>query len=46
MRQERLNGLTLTHVHREIPLDLEQIVDLFVCLHPRRMRMVHILCDD
>jgi hypothetical protein len=44
--QERLNGLTLMHAHKAIPLDYEKIIDLFATLHPRRMRMVHILCSD
>ena len=46
MRQQRLNGLALMHTHREIPLDLEQILHLLAFLHSRRMRMVHILRDD
>ena len=44
--QERLNGLTLMHAHKAISLDYEKIIDLFATLHPRRMRMVHILCSD
>ena len=27
MGQERLNGLALMHAHREIPLDLDEIID-------------------
>ena len=43
MVQDRLNGLALMHAHREMELDLEQIIDLFANLHPRRMRMENIL---
>ena len=46
MGQERLNGLALMHAHREIPLDLDEIIDSFARKHPRRMRMVNILCGD
>ena len=43
MVQDRLNGLALMHAHREMELDLEQVIDLFATLHPRRMRMENIL---
>ena len=43
MVQDRLNRLALMHAHREMVLDLEQIIDLFANLHPRRMRMENIL---
>lgn len=43
MVQDRLNGLALMYTHREMKLDLEQIIDLFANLHPRRMRMENIL---
>ena len=43
MVQDRLNGLALMHAHREMALDLEQIIDLFANLHPRRVRMENIL---
>ena len=43
MVQDRLNGLALMHAHREMELDLEQIIDLFANLHPRRMRMENLL---
>lgn len=44
--EERLNGLAIMHAHRNIPLDLDEIIDLFASLHPRRMRMANILCSD
>ena len=46
MGQERLNGLALIHAHREIALDLDEIIDLFASKHPKRMRMANILCSD
>lgn len=46
MGEERLNGLALMHAHRDIALDLDEIIDLFASLHPRRMRMANILCSD
>ena len=30
----RLNGLALMHAHRDIPLNLDEIIDLFAALHP------------
>ena len=42
----RLNGLALMHAHRDIPLNLDEIIDLFATLHPRRMRLADILFDD
>ena len=46
MGEERLNGLALMHAHRDIALDLDEIINLFTSLHPRRMRMANILCSD
>ena len=43
MVQDRLNGLALMYTHREMELDLEQSIDLFANLHPKRMRMENIL---
>ena len=42
MTTQRLYGLTLLHVHRDLPIDIEAAVDEF-SRHPRRMQMVHIL---
>jgi len=33
------------HAHREMELGIEQILDLFANLHPRRMRMDNILSE-
>lgn len=35
MGEGRLNGLAIMHAHRDIPLDLDEIIDLFASLHPR-----------
>ena len=35
MGEERLNGLALVHAHREIALDLDEIINLLASLHPR-----------
>ena len=44
MVQDRMNGLTLMHVHKEMELDLirPRIVYLFAELHPRGMRMENV----
>ena len=33
MGEERLNGLAIMHAHRDIPLDLDEIIDFFASLH-------------
>ena len=43
MKQERMNGLALLHVHRDLELDIEKIVDLFAMKHPRRVEMINVL---
>ena len=35
MGEERLNGLALMHTHRDMELNLEEIIDLFATRHPR-----------
>ena len=39
-------GLALMHAHKDIPLNLEEILNHFASLHPRRMRMANLLDDD
>ena len=46
MGEERLKGLVLNLTHRDIVLDLEEIIDLFATRHSRRMKMINILCGD
>ena len=45
MTTQRLSGLTLIHVHRDLPIDIAAAVDEFSRRHPRRMQMVDILSD-
>ena len=46
MGEERFNGLALMHAHRDIALNLDEIIDLLASLHPRRKRMANSLCID
>ena len=46
MTQDRLNGLALMYVHRDKHINLDQVIDLFAQMHPRRMRMADILQDN
>jgi len=39
MREDRLNALLMLFVHKDIPLDLNKIVDTFALRCPRRMRL-------
>jgi len=47
MTNDRLNGLSLMYVHRNVTnqLDLDRIVDAFARMHPRWMKFVNILRD-
>ena len=46
MTNSYLTGLTLLHIHRDIPIDIQAAIDTFARMHPRRMRMVEILDDQ
>ena len=46
MGEERFNGLALMHAHRDIALNLDEIIDLLASLRPRRKRMANSLCID
>ena len=46
MQECRMNGLALLHVHREVPLDVEPILERFAREHPRRMKLLDILNSD
>ena len=39
MAQKRLNSLALMHVHKDITIDREAIIDRFARKHPRRMQL-------
>lgn len=45
MTTDRLSGLSLLHVHRDIPIDIPEAIDEFCRRHPRRLQMVDILAD-
>ena len=41
MQEERLNGLAMLYVHRDIPCRAETVVDEFAQHHPRRTQLVN-----
>ena len=45
MGSEWLTGLALLHVHRDVPLDVSEVIDEFATRHPRRLQMSNILAD-
>ncbi len=45
MTTERLTGLSLLHIHRDIPVNIDVAIDEFCRHHPRRMQMVDLLED-
>ena len=46
MSNERLNSLTLLHVHTDIAIDIPQVIEEFSRCHPRRLRLKNILSND
>ena len=45
MGTERLTGLALLHIHRDIPLEIPDVIDEFARRHPRRLNTSNILAD-
>lgn len=45
MTTERLSGLSLLHIHRDVPICIPEAIDEFCRRHPRRLQMVDILSD-
>ena len=43
--QQRLNGLALLNVHRDINLSVYEIIDRFAITRPRKMKLIDILND-
>ncbi len=39
MSNERLTSLTLLHVHQDIPVIIEEVIDEFSRRHPRRLQL-------
>ena len=37
MKQDRLVGLMLMYIHRDIPIDYNRVIDMYASLKPRRM---------
>ena len=44
--EERLNGLVMMYIHKDIPCDSDVIVEQFTRRHPRRLKLLDPLCDD
>ena len=45
MGTERLTGLALLHIHRDISIEFSDILDEFARRHPRRLQVANILAD-
>ena len=45
MGNQRLTGLSLLHLHQDIPVDTSVVVDDFSRQYPRRMKLTNILAD-
>ena len=45
MGNERLTALTLLHIHRDIEIDIPEVIDEFARRYPRRMKLANILQD-
>ena len=39
----RLSGLAMIHTHYDIPIDLDEVVDIFAKLHPRKLMLQTLL---
>ncbi len=46
MVHERLTGLSLVHLHRDIPISIPDAIDEFARRHPRRMELLNIFVDS
>ena len=42
MGEERLNALLLVHIHRNIFLEYNKIIDMYASKYPRRMFLVNV----
>ena len=45
MSEDRLTGLALMHIHSDMDINLDEIIDNFAREHPRRMKLDCILKD-
>ena len=39
MSNERLSNIALVHLHQDIPIDIDEVIDEFSRLHPRRIQL-------
>lgn len=45
MVEEQLNGLALMYIHRDITIDMNDVVDEFVRQHKHRLELANPLVD-
>ena len=43
MGQDRFSGLALMNIHKDITVDIEEILQNFAAKHPRRMKLSNLL---
>ena len=43
--EDRLNGLAMLYVHRDIPCPIETVVDDFACAQPRRLELSNLFIE-
>lgn len=41
MQESHLNGLAMLYIHRDIPCEVDKVVDTFGGLHLRQMQLVN-----
>ena len=46
MTEERLNGLAMLYVHRDIPCSPDAVVDEFARMQPRKLELVNPFIDQ
>ena len=46
MGEDRLNALSLVYIHRNIFLDYDKIIDIYVSKYPRRMLLINPLSEN
>ena len=45
MGQQRLSSLALIYINYDTPLSMDEIVDTFAAMKPRRMQLKNMSCD-
>ena len=46
MGEERLNALLLVHIHRDIFLEYNKVIDMYAFKYPRRMLLINPLNEN